>query len=181
MNRRIRTVVLSLYVIAAFLILWIAAGTSFGSDGTTSPSLAGLQGLAVMVIPVNPDAEQNGINKDRIQSDIEQKLRNAGIKVLAGRELEKPGFPYLNLDIAVAKDKAPELYRYNIKIEVYKQEIQNPQDEIETAFQWISVKTWSAERTGTAPGSGLKDSIQKQLDDAVLKLIADYQTANPKK
>jgi hypothetical protein len=65
--------------------------------------------------------------------------------------------------------------------ELYKQVIQNPDDEIETAFQSISIKTWSSEANGTASGADLKNSVQKQLDDIIDKFVAAYFSANPKK
>jgi hypothetical protein len=172
----------SLFVVVVYLTSMEEGGKVFASDGERPPlSLEGLQGISVMILPFKPDAERNGLENEQLQKDIELKLRKAGIKILTDRELEKPGFPYLNIDVNVTKDKAPEVYSYNIKVELYKQEIQNPQDEIESAMQSVSVKTWSSELTGTAPGSDLKNRVQKQIGDTIDKFINDYLAANPKK
>ena len=183
MNRCIRPAALGfLFVFAAFLTLMEGAGNIFASDDETAPlSLAEIHGIEVMVLPIDPEAERNGLNKDQMQKSVELKLSKAGIKMLTGRELEKPGFPYLNIDVKVTKEKAHDLYGYNIKAELYKQIIQNPQDEIESAFQSVSVNAWSSDRTGTAPAGNLKDNVQKQVDDVMDKFIADYLAANPKK
>ena len=183
MSGRIRiTAIWFLLVFVTCLAPMEEAGKVFASDGErTPPTLEGLQGIAVMVLPTNPDAERNGLKREQIQTDLELKLRKAGIKILTDRELEKPGFPYLNVNVNVTKDKDPERNGYDIKVEMYKQAIQNPQDEIETAMQTLSIKTWSSEQTGTAPVSDLKNNVQKQLDDAVNKFISAYLAANPKK
>src|SRR6185503_15631996 len=153
----------------------------FASEEAPSSSLEGLRGISVSVMPPNPEAESNGVKREEIQTSIGTKLGKAEIKILTGRELEKPGFPYLSVLINATKNKNPELYDYNVKVELYKQEILNPQDEIETAMQTVSNKAWSSEQTGTATGSNLKKEVQEKLDDAIDKFINAYLTANPKK
>jgi len=183
MTSRIRIAAIwSLFVFVTYLTSTKGAGKVFASDGERTPRLLeGLRGITVMVLPISPDAERNGLKRDQIQTNIELKLRKAGIKILTERELEKPGFPYLNVNLSVAKDKNPELYGYDIKVEMYKQEIQNPQDEIETAMQAISIKAWSSELTGSASGSDLKNRVEEQLSNAMDKFVSDYLAANPKK
>jgi hypothetical protein len=175
----------SFFVFIAPLVLTGWPSKVFASDNgeTSGESLVGLQGIAVIALPTNPDAEQNGLKRELMQKDAETKLRKAGIKVLTDREMEKRGFPYLNINVNVAKDKNPNLYSYDTKIEVYTQPIMNPEDADEhIGFAlYDTVKVWSSEQTGTAPGSDLKNNVQKQVDDAVDKFIIAYLAANPKK
>ena len=63
-----------------------------------------------------------------------------------------------------------------------KQVVMNEEDASEhIGFAlYDTVKVWSSEPTGTAPGSELKDTVRKQIDDSLEKFIKDYQAANPK-
>ena len=55
-------------------------------------SLRGLKGIAVVVEALQPEAERDGLTKSQIKTDIELKLRQAGIHVLTTEESFKtPG------------------------------------------------------------------------------------------
>jgi hypothetical protein len=180
---RIRTIIvwsLFIFVVSPVLAGWTDKALASDNNETNTESLAGLQAISVMVLPPDPEVERNGLKREQIQTDVEAKLRKAGIKMLTDREMKRPGFPYLSIMVNTTKEN-PELYRYNVKADMYRQEILNPQDEIETAFQTISIKIWSSEQTGTTSGSDLKKNVQKKLDDAIDKFITAYLTANPKK
>jgi len=45
----------------------------------------------------------------------------------------------------------------------------------------MSVKIWSSELTGSAPGGDLKNNVQKRIDDLIDKFVNVYLAANPKK
>jgi len=175
----------SVFIFIAPLVLagWTSKVLASDNNETSTESLTGLGGIALMVMPTNPDAERNGLKREQIHADIEPKLIKAGIKVLTEREIEKPGFPYLNVEAYAIKDKKPDFYNYHIKVEMYKQNILNPEDAEENIGFAIydADKIWSSELTGTVSGSDLKNKVQKQLDDAVEKFINAYLTANPKK
>lgn len=180
---RIRAaVVLSLFVLTTFMVLSGLTTELLASEDDAAQSLAGLQGIAIMVMPPNPDAERNGVKVEQIAADIKPKLLKAGIKVLTDREMSKPGFPYLNVEVNVTKDKKPDLYSYNVKVAMYKQNILNPEDAEENiGFALYDADViWSSEQNGTAPGSDLKNNVKKQVDDAVEKFITAYLAANPK-
>jgi hypothetical protein len=177
----------SLFVFLAFLVLagW-ASEVLASDDETTSQSLMDLQGISVMVPPINPDAERDGLKREQILTEIELRLRKGGIKILTDKEIMKiRNFPYLNVTVNSVKDKKTGLYSYDIKVELYKQDILNPEDIGETNeigfAQLIPIKTWSSELTGSAPGSDLKNSVQKRVDDLADKFINAYLAANPKK
>ena len=170
-----------LFVFVAFLVLAGCASEVLAlDDETTSQSLTGLKGISVMVPPITPDPEPDGLKRDQIQTYVEMKLRKAGVKLATDRELAKHDFPYLSININAVKGKNSESYNYNISVELYKQVIQNPQDEIDTAMQTISIKIWSSGLTGTIPGSDLKNNVQKDVDNLTDEFIKAYLAANPK-
>jgi hypothetical protein len=170
------------FVFLAFLALAGSATEVLAlDDETAGQSITGLQGIAVMVLPINADAERDGLKREQIQTDVELRLRKAGIKSPTDREFAKRDFPYLSVNINPVKGKNSEVYSYDIKVELYKQVIQNPQDEIDSAMQTMSVKIWSSELTGSAPGGDLKNNVQKRIDDLIDKFVNVYLAANPKK
>jgi hypothetical protein len=65
----------------------------------TRNALRGLSGIYVM--PENPmeeDAIRGGLSKDDVRSEVEGKLRQAGIRVFSREEWEQaPGMPYLQV------------------------------------------------------------------------------------
>ena len=183
---RIRTSAVSfLFVLVVSLVMggWVGTTPALGDDGTNGESLAGLQGISLAVLPPNPDAERNGLKREQIEKDVEAKLRKAGIKILTGREIEKGGFPYLNINVNAEKDKKPDLYNYDVKVELYTQPMINPEDAEENIgfALYDTIKTWSSVSTGTTNTNDLKTTVQKRIDDGVDKFIAAYLAVNPKK
>src|ERR1700693_3477326 len=125
------TAVWPLFVFVAFLAMagWTSDVLAL-DDETTSSSLTGLQGIVVMV-PLIPDAERDGLKSDQIQTEVEMRLRKAGIKIMTESErLKIPDFPILKVNVNAVKDKNSELHSYEIKIELYKQFIQNAEEEL---------------------------------------------------
>src|SRR6267142_2489852 len=101
------TAVWPLFVFVAFLALagWASEVLALDNE-TTGESLTGLQGIAVMILPLNPDAERDGLKSDQIQTDVEMKLRKAGINILTDREIMKSrNYPFLNVKVKAVKDK----------------------------------------------------------------------------
>ena len=88
--------------------VWIALSMSFlnsasnahGQDEeVTRSTLRGFSGVHVVVQPVAPQIEKEGLTTDQIQKDTEAKIRAAGMKVLSKAEfLKTPGKPYLDVN-----------------------------------------------------------------------------------
>ena len=189
MGSRIRiAAVCPLFAFVAFLALtgWASEVLAL-DDETDTQSLTGLQGILVTILPINPDAERNGLKREQILIDVELRLRKAGIKILTDREIsETRDFPYLQVNINAVKGKNSEPYSYDIKVELYKQDILNPEDVEEAngdmGFAMLfPIKIWSSGLTGSIPSGDLKNSVQKYIDDLVDKFINAYRAANPKK
>ena len=59
-------------------------------------TLRGLPGVAVVIEPLHPTTERDGLTQHQLQTEVEQQLKNAGIRVLTQEEWKKtPGAPYL--------------------------------------------------------------------------------------
>lgn len=69
---------------------------AYAQDDFQIESLRGLKGVLVLVEALKPEIEADGLRRDSIQTDVELKLRLAGIKVLTEEEcLKEPGCPWL--------------------------------------------------------------------------------------
>jgi hypothetical protein len=76
------------------------------------------KGVRVLVEDFAPEVEREGLVKNQIQKDVEDKLRAGGMKVLTQEEaLKIPGEPYLyvNLNVNFSKDEE-EVCSYSIDI-----------------------------------------------------------------
>ena len=73
-----------------------------GAADPEAESLRGLSGVNVLVENLSDSAKRAGLEKNSIQTDVELKLRLAGIKVLTDEEwLYAPGDPYLYVNLTV--------------------------------------------------------------------------------
>jgi len=129
-------------------------------------ALFGLQGCPVVVAPLGPEIEQNGLTGKQLQTDTEQRLRMAGIKVLSLKEATQvKGSPYFYLNVRVDKLKSG-CYCYSISTEL-----------IEEAFPLWETAWTQLELLGLS--CNLSD-IRHHAQDMVDEFINEYLAANQK-
>src|ERR1017187_384283 len=68
---------------AGILLLATTVGVTLRAQDSDTQTLKGIQGLGVVVEDINSEAERAGLHRTDIQTDVELKLRLAGIKVLS--------------------------------------------------------------------------------------------------
>lgn len=165
---------ITLWCGAVALILSLFCGNAFAYDDEFSrPTLKGLKGVHVLVESLKEDIVKAGLNKETIQTDVELKLRLAGIPVLTREEcVEEPGSPYLYVIAGVLKS---ELCGYIVKLDVeVKQEVRLVRS---PAIQ-KDAATWSVGGFGrTSDLKGIRECIKDQVDI----FINAYLSVNPKK
>ena len=131
-------------------------------------SLRDLDGVKVVV-------EAHGVTPERLQKDIESKLKAAGIKILNAGEFPV-GDPYLRVRIAVTPERAG-LIAYNVNLE-FAQVVFMRRD---PAVTFNRASTWkAAERIGLVPSAKLAESIERDLSDQTDQFIAAFYAVNPK-
>lgn len=75
-------------------------------------TLRGLPGVAVVIEPLHPTTERDGLKRSQLLAEVEQQLKDAGIRVLTQEEWKAtPGAPYLYVNVATLK-KSYGLYAY---------------------------------------------------------------------
>ena len=159
------------------LLVAATAATSQGDDKYSRESLRGLKGVEVVVENLNPDAERDGLYKTSIQTDVELRLRQAGIKVLTQTEaLAVPGMPYLYICISMFRDAdRPKVYIYSDHVGL-RQTVRLERD---PSIRNVFAATWTTDGVGIA-GTAKFSIVRDTIKDDVDKFINAYLSVNPK-
>ena len=153
-------------VLGVVMVFTLAKQDSFGLAQDNRDTLRGLEGFPVLVARLGAEIEKDGLTKEQLQTDTEQRLRMAGIKVFSLEEaIREKGSPYFYLHVHVDKLQSG-CYSFNISTELIKE-----------AFpRWET--TWTQlELMGLS--CNLSD-IRQQAQDMVDEFINEYLAANQK-
>ena len=137
-------------------------------------TLRGLLGVAVVVEPLHPTTERDGLTQHQLLTEVEQQLKNAGIRVLTQEEWKKtPGAPYLYVNVAALK-KSYGLYAYAIEV-CLNQLVMLMRDQQTQEF----AETWETREVGTV-GKKQLPTVRNSVAAHVAIFIRDYFTVNPR-
>lgn len=136
-------------------------------------ALVGLKGVYVLIEDIDPQAERLGITRSQIGTDVELRLRKAGVRVLTKEErLETQGMPYLYVRVSSVVNQDIPLVAYNIHMAL--------SEEVTLARGLQTSGTiWHTSATGTL-GKQKTGRIRELAGDRVDEFINDYLAANPK-
>ena len=145
-----------------------------GDDASTRKSLKGILGVWVVIEPLDPDAERTELSRNAIQTDVELRLRMAGIAILPGDKTLAwmRGGPALY--IVVHTHKRGELYAFSYSIGLYQRVKLDREPQIS-----LFASTWGGEGLGSV-GSANLSQIRNRIKDAVDKFINAWLSVNPK-
>ncbi|MBA4392847.1 MAG: hypothetical protein C0407_04775 [Desulfobacca sp.] len=139
-------------------------------------SLKGLQGLGILVEPLDPEIEKAGISRGQLKQEVELKLRQAGIRVLTEKERVKaPGKPYLYVNLNAYNWREEVIYGYSLKID-FNQLILLDRDKNIGCF----ATTWYGGSAGMIGANKFEYVIRAELVGTLDKFITDYVAVNPK-
>jgi hypothetical protein len=158
-----------LAVVALSLLYWATPLLALDDE---VHSLQGVKALFILVEIVDPEIEKEGITREVIQSDTEQRLHKAGIKVLSKKEwLGKKGGGYLYVNIN-ARKVSHGIYLHGISLELVQKVllVRNPKREVFAA-------TWSRQLLGQG---GYPDRIRYSVQDMVDLFLHFWAKANQK-
>ena len=118
-------------LLAVALVFWTAAVSKVSAETTEErqivekaeedarETLRGLKGVQVVVEDMDPDVERDGLTKSQLQTDVELRLRKAGIQVLKEEERRAtPGRPYLYVAVTTLKDRDGLSYAFAINVDL---------------------------------------------------------------
>jgi len=122
----------------------------------------------VFVERIGPEAERDGLAPSQLQTDVESRLRQSGIKVAPSSS----GF--LCVYISTVKNENLSIYAYSLRIEFV-------QDSMLTRNRRISsmAATWSTGTVGMVDANQLSD-VRSVVADYVDKFINAYLEQNPR-
>jgi hypothetical protein len=138
-------------------------------------SLRGLDRVGVIVEPLPPEIEAEGLGAQSMQRLVESKLKAAGIIVLSGDDfLVAPGRPavYINARIAKLATEQGVSWGYMGSIDISLTQnvylVRSPDKEIPAA-------TWNTGIIGIFPDV---DTMRRKIEEAMVSFISAYQAAN---
>jgi hypothetical protein len=164
---------------AAILLMATAVGATLqAQDNAHDDTLKGIKGVGVVVEDLRSDIEAAGLHEADVRTDVELKLRLAGIKVLTnGGALKQPGFPqlYINVNMMMGQGLASGIVAYHLSVALKQGVILARDSSINT---WIS--TWQSDAVGYG-GTGTLPKLRDNIKDMADKFINAYLSVNPPK
>lgn len=152
-------------------VLFLFHSKAFGDDTeATREALRGLKGVYVG-ISLGDDIKQSGLLASQVKTDVELKLRNAGIKLISKNESDDMiGTPWLSLTVEGDTKKGSTLYTSELSLRQDAYLVRN--------FLTVHVATWSVGRIGL---TYKLETIRSSAKDLTDKFVNAYLSVNPKK
>ncbi len=170
-------------VTAVIALLMILLGMAWGFDDEGSrETLRGIKGVRVVVESIEPEIEEAGLTRSQVQTDVELKLRTAGLNLLTPEERNKEiirasGGAYLYVNPHILKlHKIPsyfqvDVYVFSIDLELYQAVYLMRNKKRAAAL------TWSTGVLGTNRDLG---KIRSEIKDRVDVFLDAWLSVNPK-
>jgi hypothetical protein len=134
-------------------------------------ALVGLKGMDVLVEKMNPQAERLGLGEGQIKTDVELRLRKAGVRVLTEKEsLETPEMPALYVNITTVFKS--NICAYSIHVSLSERVT------LASGFQTTGF-IWDIGEIGFIGPENIS-KIRGYVGGQVDRFINDYLAANPK-
>lgn len=136
-------------------------------------TLAGLPGVSVQVEPLDADAERDGLAREELQGLVEERLRQAGIRLYSQAALfsAAPGTPVLRVDVATMRLDAH--YAYAIRLELW----QGVRLDREPEVRALGL-TWMAATVVGVVGAAALATVRDAVGAAVDEFVTDHRAAN---
>lgn len=168
------------FVFGLMFFFALTAPFAYGAETLSKKqreSLRGLEGVYVVVEELKPEVEQDGLRRSDLLTDVREKLRAAGIRVLTKEEWPKTfGAPYLYVNVQTVSVRGPSGAIYSIVIEVaLEQTVTLARD---PSFA-TSATTWQTQMLGIIGREKLPD-LRKVVGQLVEKFTGDYLAVNTK-
>lgn len=138
--------------------------------------LRGIKSMGVVIEELPRKAKKLGITRDNIRTDVESKLRLAGINVVAPDELHtNPEIPFLLVTIILGHSKPTFIYAVLVGLNE-KVHLKRDPKIISYAMPW-----WRIIKQEHIGEIGIEREILDTLKYLIDEFIKDHQAVNPKK
>jgi hypothetical protein len=166
MTRRLATI----WLVTVFLVGIASLSIQAQDDEVFNASLKGISAVFVWVEPLPSGAKELGLSEEIIQTDVELKLRLAGMRVVKQEEgVKLPGSPYVYVRVTVTDGAGVADINVNLRQNVLL--ARNRQ------FA-LAAETWSKGFLMVLPTS---QRIRVEVKDLVDKFLNAWLSVNSKK
>jgi hypothetical protein len=157
--------------IAIGLALALAASPAFAETEAEVASLVGLQGVRVVIENIPETVRKVGLRRERMQTDVEQRLRSRGIQV-APESSTPDGSPSLHVRLRLLRAEGGLLY--SISLMLFQRVAL-----VGSSLEAMPAITWEAEAIGYSARSSRFD-VQNALLGVASSFANDFLAANPR-
>ncbi|HZT32542.1 MAG TPA: hypothetical protein VFA33_21820 [Bryobacteraceae bacterium] len=159
---------------SVFLVLLLASPLLADDNEAARWSLRGIEAVDVVIPDLDEAAQNAGITSEQLRTDVELKLRMAGIKVQSDLRI-RSGMPRLCVGLVMLDDRAGG-YSAMITVELEQQVqlVRMPEKGV------ILATTWSVLTVATVGSSNAVRYIREGIRDKVDRFVNAYLSANPK-
>jgi hypothetical protein len=159
----------SLPTLALGIALPLLTAPAWAQDGAAQrATLKGVTVVEVVVEAMDPVAEQDGLVRSQLQTEVELRLRQAGIPVGP----TPTGHLYVKVD--TERSDRGQTYAYNVAVQ-YVQQVVLARDPHAPIF----VTTWDTGGVGLIAASRLRE-VRQDVTNYVDQFIKAYLEQNPK-
>ncbi len=157
------------------LITLLLTATANADTPVERQSLKGIQGVYVYHEKLHSSLVAMGLTDDMVQTDVEVKLRLAGIKVLTDSDLLKtPGGPSLYVNLNVLTSRSGQC-AFSSRVE-----LQQGASLVRNGEVLPAAVTWSTGGVGMVGRSSAVEFIRNDVKDHVDEFVNAYLSVNPK-
>jgi len=160
---------------AAFAAVMWTAGAS-GELTDKQLTLAKIDTLYVFVQGLTEETKREGLTAEQIQSVVEDKLKQMGVRVVSEEEgLKIAGSPVLYVNISANKRTRTPAFVYHVDVGILQKVTLVREPKIRT----MSI-TWNRGQVGYCPSISLAKSLRETVGYLMDRFEEDYRAANPK-
>jgi len=138
-----------------------------------SNALGGLRGVKVLIFTNETELKRLDFTADLLKTDIELRLRKAGVPVLPGKEWPQ-GYQKAVLVLSLLSVQDEETFAVSITLQLWRVV------EGSGSAPALNVSTWQTPGVGIFGSLVIKRSVRDAIGDDVDKFANDYLAANPK-
>ena len=140
--------------------------------------LKSMKGVSVGVSDISVEAKKEGLSTLHIQTNVELRLRQAGIKVFEMTERKDIiNRSHLSVNITCVKQGEEPVYAFSVNVELGDTVTLHRDPQVVVFY----ATTWKREEVGIVGSIKLVDSIRNIVDHITDAFLNDYLKANPKK
>ncbi len=169
--KRVKWIIL--VAVAVMLLISPCVNAEYVSE--QKETLRGIEGVGVLVEHLEPGIKQLGLTRKILQTDVELKLRLAGVKVLSLEESFKTlRGAILYLYINTIPIRSDVIFIYNASLHL--KQFVNLRTKEDTSTYAV---TWAESSTGYAGKEVIKEVLRRITKDKVDMFLNDYLAVNP--